>query len=53
MAWSLTNDLGWTSSFLFSAGPLSNWLVWLGIAVLMSVTANVLKRHTQTATTQR
>ena len=46
-AWSLASNLGWTGSFLFSAGPLSNWLVWLGFAVLLNFAASILKRHTQ------
>ena len=45
--WSLTANLGWTNSFLFSSGPLSNWLVWLGIAILVNLAASVLRRHTE------
>jgi len=45
--WSLAANLGWTNSFVFPAGPLSNWLIWLGIAILVHVAANVLQRHTQ------
>ncbi len=45
--WSLAGNLGWTNTFVFSAGPLSNWLVWLGIAILVNLAASVLKRHTQ------
>ena len=43
--WSLAASLGWTNTFVFSAGPLSNWLVWLGIAVLVNVAATILKRR--------
>src|SRR5690242_13007836 len=46
--WSLAANLGWTDSFIFSTGPLSNWLVWLGIAILLNVAATILRRHTQT-----
>lgn len=46
--WSLAGNLGWTNSFVFGSGPLSNWLVWLGAAVLVNLAASVLKRHTQT-----
>lgn len=46
-AWSLAASMGWTDSFLYSSGPLSNWLVWLGIAILVHVAADVLKRRTQ------
>jgi hypothetical protein len=45
--WSLSSYLGWTSSFLFVAGPLSNWIIWLGIAIAVHISAEVLKRHTQ------
>ncbi|MBV8808134.1 MAG: hypothetical protein JO033_05620 [Acidobacteriaceae bacterium] len=44
--WSLAANLGWTDTFVFTAGPLSNWLVWLGIAILVNLAASVLKRHT-------
>ncbi len=46
-AWSLATELGWTGSFLFTAGPMSNWLVWLGFALLLNFAANILKRRTQ------
>lgn len=46
--WSLAANLGWTNTFVFTSGPLSNWLVWFGIAVLTNLAANVLLRHTQT-----
>lgn len=45
--WSLASNLGWTDTFLFPTGPLSNWLVWLAIAVLVHLAAGVLKRHAQ------
>ncbi len=46
-AWSLAANLGWTDTFLFASGPLSNWLVWLGIAILINLAASVLRRHTE------
>lgn len=46
--WSLAGNLGWTDTFIFSRGPLSNWLVWLTLAVLINLAASVLKRHSQT-----
>ncbi len=46
-AWSLASSLGWAESFIFSAGPLSNWLVWLAFAILLNFAASILKRHTQ------
>ena len=45
-AWSLTTNFGWTQAFLFSAGPMSNWMVWLALTVLLNFAASVLKRHT-------
>ena len=45
--WSLASSFGWTESFIFSAGPLSNWLVWLAFAILLNFAASILKRHTQ------
>lgn len=45
--WSLASNLGWTDSFPFGAGALSNWLVWLGISVLVHAAAHVLRKHTE------
>jgi hypothetical protein len=45
--WSLAASLGWTDTFVFSTGPLSNWLVWLAIAILVNLAAGILRRHTQ------
>ena len=45
--WSLAANLGWTDTFLYATGPLSNWLIWLGIAILLHVAADVLKRRTR------
>lgn len=46
--WSLAQNLGWTNSFVFSSGPLSNWFVWLGIAISVHAAAAILRRHTRT-----
>lgn len=46
-AWSLAGNLGWTDTFVFSTGPLSNWLVWLAIAILVNLASSILKRHTR------
>ena len=46
-AWSLAANLGWTDSFLFTSGPLSNWFVWLGIAVLTNAASGILRKRTQ------
>jgi hypothetical protein len=45
--WSLASNLGWTDTFMFQNGPLSNWLVWLGIAVLVNLAASILKRRSE------
>jgi hypothetical protein len=46
-AWALAANLGFTDSFVFSAGALSNWIIWLGIAVLVNTAAAILKKHTR------
>ncbi len=46
-AWSLASNLGWTNTFFFSTGPLSNGLVWLTIAVSVNLAASILRRRTQ------
>ena len=43
--WSLSADFGWTDTFMFTSGALSNWLVWLGLAILIHVAASVLRRR--------
>lgn len=45
--WSLADNLGWTDTFVFHSGPLSNWLIWLGFAILINIAATILRRHTQ------
>ena len=45
--WSLADNLGWTDTFVFHNGPLSNWLIWLSFAILINVAAAILRRHTQ------
>lgn len=44
--WSLAQDLGWTDTFVFSKGPLSNWFIWMALAVLVTLAAGILRRHT-------
>ena len=46
--WSLAQNLGWTATFPYAAGPLSNWLIWLAIAILVHVAADVLRRRVGT-----
>lgn len=50
--WSLADNLGWTDTFVFPTGPLSNWLVWLAIAILVNLAATVLRRHARTENSQ-
>ncbi len=47
-AWALACNLGWTDTFVFSTGALSNWIIWLGVAILVNAAAMVLKKHTNT-----
>jgi hypothetical protein len=44
-AWSLADNLGWTDSFIFRTGALSNWLVWLALAFLVNSAAVILSRQ--------
>lgn len=46
-AWSLAANLGWTNTFMFNKGPLSNWLIWLGMAILVNLAASILRRRSQ------
>ena len=41
--WSLAADLGFTNSFLWSEGPLRNWIVWLLPAVLLTFASRVAR----------
>jgi uncharacterized protein YhjY with autotransporter beta-barrel domain len=45
--WSLAANLGWTSTFPYTAGPLSNWLIWTGIAILLHIATQILRRQTK------
>jgi hypothetical protein len=42
--WGLTANIGLTNSFPWTAGPLSNWLIWLGLALLLNLLAWNLHR---------
>ena len=44
-AWSLAANAGWTNTFIFSTGPLSNWFVWLLIAALITLASSILRRR--------
>jgi hypothetical protein len=45
--WSLTADIGWTGAFMVSSGAFSNWMVWLGIAVVLHGATSILKRQSR------
>lgn len=42
--WSLTASIGLTKTFLWSAGPLSNWMTWLALTLLVNIVALYSKR---------
>jgi hypothetical protein len=42
--WGLTANIGLTNSFPWTAGPLSNWMIWLGLALLLNPLALNLHR---------
>jgi hypothetical protein len=46
--WSLTANIGLTDAFPWPTGPLSNWLIWLGLAVLLSLLASKFQRTERT-----
>jgi hypothetical protein len=46
--WSLTAEIGLTHSFRWSAGPLSNWIIWLGAALLLTLVTSTLRRNKRT-----
>ena len=46
--WSLTADMGFTHSFPWSAGPLSNWIIWLGAALLLTLVKSALHPRLET-----
>jgi hypothetical protein len=48
VVWCLAQNLGWTDTFVFKTGPLSNWMIWMGIAVLVSLAANILRKRSRT-----
>jgi hypothetical protein len=43
--WALAGNLGWTESFIFTSGALSNWIVWLSVAVLVNTAAAILRKN--------
>lgn len=51
-AWGLTASMGITSAFPWSAGPLSNWMVWLALGLLVHLGALGLKRQVGAVTSE-
>ena len=45
--WCLTANMHLTNSFPWSAGPLSNWMIWLCLALLLNVVAKNLHKAKQ------
>ncbi|MGA8596896.1 MAG: hypothetical protein WB676_19465 [Bryobacteraceae bacterium] len=43
--WSLTSEMGWTDSFPFNSGPLSSWIIWMGLAVSLHCAAIILRKQ--------
>jgi hypothetical protein len=43
--WGLSADLGFTNTFPWSAGPFSNWMIWLGLALLSNVVLRTSTRQ--------
>ncbi len=48
VAWSLAANLGWTDTFVFKTGPLSNWMIWMAVAALATLAADILRRRSRT-----
>ena len=38
--WDLTANMGLTNSFPWSTGPLSNWMIWIGLALSLNIVAS-------------
>ncbi len=47
VAWCLAANLGWTDTFVFKSGPLSNWMIWMALAVLTSLAAGILRKRSR------
>jgi hypothetical protein len=50
--WRLGEDLGFTGNFVFSAGLLSHWQVWIGAAAATQYGCWRLTRYSRLATRQ-
>ena len=47
-AWRLSSDIGWTSGFFITTGPLSHYQLWAGISIASQMSVAVLKRWSAT-----
>ncbi|MBV8810843.1 MAG: hypothetical protein JO033_19415 [Acidobacteriaceae bacterium] len=41
--WSLAANLGLNNSFLWTEGPLGNWMIWLIVAALLTLVFRVAR----------
>jgi hypothetical protein len=46
-AWALTSQMQWTASFLFTDGPLADWMIWALGGLLLRFCASALNRAGQ------
>jgi hypothetical protein len=51
--WGLTNDLRLTQCFPWTVGPLSNWMIWLALAMTVNAAAASIYPTRASAETQR
>jgi hypothetical protein len=49
--WCITSSLGLNNSFPWPTGPLSNWMVWLGLALAANLGAFLRRSDIQEKTT--
>jgi hypothetical protein len=42
--WRLGADLSWMSNFPVQKGPFSQWLVWMGLAIVLRLAASKVER---------
>jgi hypothetical protein len=47
--WGLTANLGLSDSFPWSPGPLSNWMTWLALALLLTLAVLRFREQRETA----
>ena len=47
-AWRLSSDIGWTSGFFITTGPLSHYQLWAGVSIASQMSVAMLKRWSAT-----